>query len=169
MSLKEFNKYYSFLEQLWHTTSIRSYACMRLNDFIIIKSNPSQRVSRAILKDIQNKKDIISTFPPNVQRQVNELKEELNLNQKELQKIKKIVDSMDTRIYDINKEINKIASQVKQESNQEKLIENFRKSYSKFNENISDALFELDSKSKGEVKQTFTQLTDLMNDYQIRL
>jgi len=142
---------------------------LKLNDFIIIKANPSQKNSKAILKDQQNKRDLIQTFPPEVQHQMRQLKEENNINQKELLKIKQIVNSMDIKQHEIEIKLNEITFQVIQESNQEKLIDHFRKSFSKFNDIISDDLLELNKESKDEVKHKFTQLTDLMNDYQEKL
>lgn len=163
------DKYYSSLADLWITTSVAPYACVKLNEFIIIKVNLPQKFDKAILKNTLKKRDIITTLPSELQPYIKEIKEKLNLTQNDLQKVKQVIESTNTNIQEIINELNNIANKIKQESEQEKFIMKFRKNYSNFNESICDTLLKLDDSLKNEVKETFSHLTGLMNDYQEKL
>jgi len=135
---------------------LKPYHCLYIDGYALIKSDIVQNESIISVKNPDKKKkeeDILQSYPKHLYSAIKKLNEELNLTINHLNKLKKEMETAETKQLKIAEQVKLLtreAYNLRKKTDNQNFINNFRNRYSKLNESLSSELKELNPKIKNE-------------------
>lgn len=154
---------------LWISANLKPHHCLRFNTFTLIKSNEIQDKTIISVKnpDKLHRDRIIKTYPKQFQSEIKELHKKLNLTQRNLENLKKAIESEEVKQLSIEKQITFLkekAYEIRTETNNNNFIKSFENRYSKLNEYLDERLKDLDAAKKNEIKNLLMDLKNRIDE-----
>lgn len=138
-------------------------------NFLMIRGTFSEESIITVKPPKREKKDVIKTFPEECQKELEAVAKELKLNNTQLRKLNSKLGKMDSRLKSAEEKITYLKEQaleIREQADIEKMINNFERSYSKFNECLNSGLLELSSEQKNEIHIRLSDLLEVIKQVQ---
>lgn len=173
LDLNELKENHIILGKLWKSIEPEGHRCIKLDDFILIRDSFAKEQSIISVKTPKktNKSTYID-FASDIQEEIKEIKEKYELSKKDLKRLSKMLKRNEVKQMELEQRISLMqnkALQFKNERDIDKVIKNFERSYSRFNECLSEELKKLDDEDRYEVKILLKDIVKVIEELEPNL
>ncbi len=146
----------------------KRYQSISMDGHIIVEGNFSPDTIIRVVLPRKPRKNLFKDMPKSLQEEINKLQDDLKLTQAQMKEIKKTtlknIDLKEKEIEQLLKIIKEKAIELKKESDKEKYINSFNKSYFSFSECLDSRLKGLNTETKKEIIEKLENIIEIIND-----